>query len=168
MNKKSFWITFWIILLIASCLRFYNHFHTPYTHDEYSAIHRTNFDNVSELIEKGVLFEGHPAGVQLFLYFYVKIFGAKAWSVRVLFILLGIGSTALIMLIGKKWYSPACGLLSGSIAAVTQYFIYYSQMARPYSPGLFFTLLVVFLLQHIIERKKTSVWLWVSYRLLLQ
>lgn len=57
-----------LILLTGSILRLYRLFQIPFTHDEFSALFRTHFPTFLELIEKGVKVDGHPAGVQVFLY----------------------------------------------------------------------------------------------------
>jgi len=54
------------ILLIAFILGFYNFNHIPFVHDEFSAIFRTYFHSFSELIQKGVIDDTHPVGIQIF------------------------------------------------------------------------------------------------------
>jgi hypothetical protein len=159
MQKRYFQTAFWAIIVVATFLRFYNFVEIPYTHDEFSALHRTQFDSFNELIENGVKVDGHPAGVQVFIYYYINVFGSEPWAVRFPFAILGILSVALIMLIGKRLYSPQAGLFAGAVAAVSQYFIFYSIIARPYSPGLFFVLFSIYALLRILERKKFSL-LW--------
>ncbi|HPW65631.1 MAG TPA: glycosyltransferase family 39 protein [Salinivirgaceae bacterium] len=160
MKNNTFRIYFWIIIVIAALFRFYNYTNIPYTHDEYSAIHRTNFETFSELIENGVLVEGHPAGVQVFLYYYTKVFGKSPHIVRLPFTILGLLSIALIMIIGKRLFSYQAGLFAGACAAVSQYFIFYSLVARPYSPGLFFVLLSVYCLVNLTKNSDIKIrWL---------
>ncbi len=167
MPQKTFWTAFWIIVLIATSLRLYNYFEIPYTHDEYSAINRTQFESFSEVIEKGVMVEGHPAGVQVFMYGYVKLFGSEPWIVRIPFLLLGILSVVLIILIGRKVGNDYTGLIAGAFAAVSQYFLFYSLVARPYSPGLFFVLAAMFTLMTIIKAPKNVIWHWIVYGICL-
>ena len=45
-------LTILLILFIGSTLRFYNYGEIPFTHDEFRAFFRLNFDSFSELIEK--------------------------------------------------------------------------------------------------------------------
>jgi len=167
MNKKTFQICFWIIIIIAALFRFYNYTNIPYTHDEYSAIHRTNFETFCELIEEGVLVEGHPAGVQVFLYYYTKVFGKSPHIVRLPFTILGLLSVALIMVIGKRLFSSQAGLLAGACAAVSQYFIFYSLVARPYSPGLFFVLLSVYCLVNLAKNNDSKTRWFIIYSISL-
>lgn len=139
-----------IILFTAAILRFYNFFEIPFTHDEFSALFRLNYDSFSELIEKGVKIDGHPAGVQVFLYYWTKLFGTQEWIVKLPFIISGIGAVYLIYLIGKNWFNETVGLISAAYMATIQFTIMHSQIARPYISGLFFSLLMVHYLSNLI------------------
>lgn len=133
-----------LVIFVASAVRFFNYPQIPFTHDEFSAIFRTYFSGFSELISKGVLIDGHPAGIQAFLYYWTKLFGYDEWIVKLPFTLFGIGSVYLIYLIAEKWYNVTVGLISASFMATIQYTVIYSQIARPYISGLFFSLCMVY------------------------
>ncbi|MBI4647489.1 MAG: glycosyltransferase family 39 protein [Bacteroidia bacterium] len=139
------------ILLVAIALRFFNYFEIPYTHDELSALFRTNYDNFSTLIEKGVKEDGHPAGIQVFLYYWAKLFCTTEWIVKLPFTIFGIISVFLIYLIAKRWFNETVGLISSAFLASIQFTVIYSQIARPYISGLFFSLLMVFYWTKIIQ-----------------
>jgi hypothetical protein len=132
-----------LILLSAIILRFINYFEIPFTHDEFSALFRLNFASFSELIEKGVKIDGHPAGIQVFLYYWTKLFGFQEWIVKLPFTIFGVFSVYLIYTIGKKWFNETVGLLSATYLASIQFTVMYSQIARPYISGLLFSLLMV-------------------------
>ncbi len=135
----------YFILFVAATLRFYNYFEIPYTHDEFSALFRTDFDSFSEMIEFGVkTTDTHPAGIQVFLYYWTKVFGVNEWVVKLPFTLSGIAAVYLLFLIGKEWYNETIGLISAAFIASLQFAIMYSQLARPYTSGLFFCLLMVY------------------------
>lgn len=140
-----------LILIISSALRLYHYFEIPYTHDEFSALFRTHFNSFSELIEKGVKVDGHPAGIQVFLYYWTAIFGYSEWIVKLPFICFGILSVLMIYLIAKEWYNETVALISASFLASIQFTIMYSQIARPYISGLFFSLLMVYFWTKIIR-----------------
>ena len=53
-----------------------------YSNDELSALMRCHQTNFSDLITNGVLVDFHPAGVQSFMYFWIKIFGDTELAVR--------------------------------------------------------------------------------------
>ena len=140
-----------LILIVAFLLRFTNFSDIPFTHDEFSAIFRLRFDSFSELIEKGVKVDGHPAGVHVFLYYWTKLFGFETWVVKLPFAIFGVLSVLLIYLIGKKWFNETVGLLSASFLASIQFTVMYSQIARPYISGLFFSLLMVYFWSNLIK-----------------
>lgn len=133
-----------VVLIIAACLRFYNYFEIPFTHDELSAMIRLNFDSFSDLIEKGVKIDGHPAGIHVFLYYWTHIFGFQEWMVKFPFTVFGILSVYFVYLLGKKWFNPTVGLLSSGYMASIQFMVMHSQIARPYASGLFFSLLMLY------------------------
>lgn len=110
-------------------------------HDEFSAIIRSQFDSFNDLIEHGVKTDSHPAGVQIFIYYWIKVFGVHEWSLKLPFIISGILSVFLVYRIAKMWFGIQPAIFSSLIIAILQFTIFYSQLARPYSPGLTFILL---------------------------
>ncbi len=121
------------------------------THDEFSALFRLRFDTFSELIEKGVKVDGHPAGIHVILYYWTKIFGVSPWVFKIPFIIFGILSSLLSYLIAKKWFNETVGLITASYLATIQFTVMYSQIGRPYISGLFFTLLMVYFWTKLIK-----------------
>ena len=139
-----------IIIAIGAVLRFWRLTGIPFTHDEFSAIIRAQFTNFHDLIENGVKIDGHPAGVQVFIYYLIKIFGVSEVVLKTPFIIFGILSVWLVYLIGKKWFNSTVGLVSASFVSFLQYPVMYSQVARPYASGLFFALLLVWFWTNIL------------------
>ena len=139
-----------LILIVAIILRTYDLFNVPFTHDEFSALFRLQFDNFSELIANGVRVDGHPAGIHVFLYYWTALFGQAEWVVKLPFVLFGIASIWLIFKIGKLWKNDTVGLIAASFMAVSQFTVMYSLIARPYISGLFFSLLMVLFWSRII------------------
>lgn len=138
-------ILLFIIVATGAVLRLYNLSEIPFMHDEFSALFRTEFDNFKDLIRFGVKEKDtHPAGVQVFMYYWVNWFGTSEAIVKLPFIIFGIFSIYLVYKIGKAWFGSTSGLLAAAFMAVTQYNVMYSQLARPYASGLFLTLLMVF------------------------
>ncbi|MDD4384325.1 MAG: glycosyltransferase family 39 protein [Bacteroidales bacterium] len=143
-------LTLFLIVLVAIALRFYNYQNIPFTHDEFSALSRTNFNSFSELIDQGVKVDGHPAGIQVFLYYWTKLAGKSEVWVKLPFMLMGIASVVLVYLIAKMWYNETVALLSTSFVASIQFSIVYSQIARPYISGLFFSMLMAYFWSRIV------------------
>jgi len=136
-------LVFTLIFVVGIILRCWNFTNIPFTHDEFSALFRTQFNSFRQLIEQGVMPDGHPAGIQVFLYFWVKIVGFSEFWIKLPFLLMGLASIWLIWKIAKEWFSENVAILATSTLAFMQYFIMYSQIARPYISGLFFTLLMI-------------------------
>ena len=132
-----------LILAVATVLRFYRIREIPFTHDEFSALFRTGFNHFSDLINQGVKIDGHPAGVQVFLNYWVKVTGMTEWLVKLPFLLAGVLSVILIYKIGCRWFNNTVGLVAAAFLATLQYPVMYSQIARPYGSGLFLTLAMV-------------------------
>jgi hypothetical protein len=126
-------------------------------HDELSALLRLNFTTLKDLVEYGIKPDGHPAGIQLFLFYWTKLFGKDEYIVKLPFMLMGTACIPLTHAIGKKMFSNSCGFLAATFVASTQYFIWYSQIIRPYSSGLFFSLLHTWFFLKIWENKASKV-----------
>jgi hypothetical protein len=131
--------------LLGAVLRFWNFPNMPYLHDELSALGRTAYNSVEDLITYGVqINDTHPPGVQLFLYFWTNLFGTNEMVIKFPFILCGVFSILLAYKISKKWFNITVALIVASFMATIQYTVTYSQLIRPYSSGMFFCLLMVY------------------------
>ncbi|MBU1010240.1 MAG: glycosyltransferase family 39 protein [Bacteroidetes bacterium] len=145
-----------LIMLTAGVLRFYHYGKLPFMHDEFSALFRTSYGSFSDLIKYGVIEnDSHPAGVQVFLYYWVKLVGFNELWVKLPFTLMGVASVWLMFAIGRCWHNVASGLISASFLAVMQFFVFYSQLARPYAAGLFFSLCLVYCWTVVIDGNKS-------------
>jgi uncharacterized membrane protein len=135
-----------LILLLALILRLFGLTAFSLSNDELSALSRLQFDSLSEVIQNGVYPDFHPAGVQVFLYVWTSVFGFSDWMVRLPFALMGVLSVYLLYRIGRAWFGVSTGLLAAGVLSVLMFPLLYSQIARPYSPGLLASLGSVFFL----------------------
>ena len=134
-----------LVLFTGLLLRFWRFFDIPFTFDELSAMSRTVYDNFRDLIRYGVVEnDTHPAGVQVFIYYWVRLFGEAEPVVKLPFMLAGLVSVYLAYRIGKLWYGSTAGILTAAYMSSLQLFVMYSQIARPYASGLFLSMLMVF------------------------
>ncbi|NOR87112.1 MAG: hypothetical protein GQ527_05835 [Bacteroidales bacterium] len=150
-----------LIILLGFALRFYHFNELPFTWDEMSAWSRLQFDSVPDLIEFGIKPDGHPAGIQLFLYYWVSLFSDTEWVVKLPFNLMGLASIYIFYLIAKAWWNRSVGLVGASFMASLQIFVLYSPIARPYISGLFFTLMMVYfwsLYMFKVPKRKYLIW----------
>ena len=132
------------ILLIGTLRRIWHLADIPLTHDEFSVVFRTGYHSFADLIKQGVMVDVHPAGVQVFVNYWVALFGDSAVAVKLPFILFGMFSIGLIYKLGEEWFNPTVGLISSVFVACLEYTVMYSQIARPYMSGMFFSLLMVY------------------------
>ncbi len=118
--------------------------HTSLTNDELSALVRLRYERLDILWEKGVKPDGHPAGVQTFLWFWLKVVPATEFWVRLPFVCCSLASLRLMHRMGGT--AAAAALLLSVPMTIPLI------AARPYAPGLMFVLWTAYRL----ERKKVS------------
>lgn len=165
-NRKLDYILIGVIVVVAAVLRLWKLGQVPFMHDEFSALLRTRFDNFHDFIQQGIMPDSHPIGVEAFLWLWVRIFGWSEFWVKLPFALMGIGSVYLIYLIGRQWFNRKVGLFSAAFFAVSQFTVFYSQLARPYSAGLFFVLLMAWFWHKIVfETKTPTVGVYIGFAL---
>ncbi len=153
-----------IILTVAGFLRFWKFGGIPFMHDEFSALFRTQYDSFSDLIKLGVMLnDTHPAGVQLFLFYWVKLTGFSEGWIKLPFALMGLASVWLVYSIGRRLFNEVSGLIAASFVGVMQFFVFYSQLARPYAAGLFFSLWMVSLWSKTIVSNKVQTITWILF-----
>jgi hypothetical protein len=137
-------------MLVGTLVRFLGFSAWSLSNDELSAFYRIWESDLGETIQKGVRPDGHPAGVQVFLYFWTQFFGTSEFALRFPFVLFGCFSIFLVYLISKKWFGNTAALLSSAAWAVLYEPVLYSQIARPYSSGVFFVLLFTYFWQQLV------------------
>ena len=159
-SKSHEYLILIFIMLVGAVLRFWDYYSMPFMHDELSALSRLQFDNFSDLIREGVMLgDTHPAGVQVFLYYWTAIVGTSEPMVKLPFIISGILSIWISYLIGKLWFDGTTGLLTAVYISSLQFFVMYSQIARPYISGLLITLLMVYMWSLYFFKNKKPIYL---------
>ena len=103
--------------------------------------------------------EPHPPGFYIGMFFWTKIFGTNAWSLRLPAALMGTGSILLIFILGMLERDKSSALLAAIMLALNGLHIYWSQMARMYPVACFLGLLSTVILLFIVKRRKTA-WYW--------
>ena len=164
-NRKLDILLIGVIVVVAAVLRLWKLGQVPFMHDEFSALLRIRFDNFHDFIQQGIMPDSHPIGVEAFLWLWVRIFGWSEFWVKLPFALMGIGSVYLIYLIGRQWFNRKVGLFSAAFFAVSQFTVFYSQLARPYSAGLFFVLLMALFWHKVVFGTKTTTRDYVGFAL---
>jgi hypothetical protein len=145
-------LLFLLVLFAGVFLRAYDWVAIPFTHDEFSALFRTGYQDFSQLIQEAVRPDGHPAGVQVFLSYWIALFGDEAYIVKLPFLALGLSAIYLTYRLGVFWYHETAGLMAAALVASTQPMVMYSQIAQPYMSGVFLVLLAVWSLSLYLNR----------------
>ncbi len=130
-------------MFFAATVRFYGYHTWSLTNDELSALLGYSYGSLHNTIFNYVANDFHPAGVQILIWFWCKIFGTSVTALRFPFVIMGILSVYLAYLTSRKWFNYHAAVLIAATLAVSQFAILYSQLARPYSAGLFFVLLTL-------------------------
>lgn len=144
---KKFTSKSWLLLLImaiATLLRFYGYATWSLTNDELSALLGYSYGSLYDNIFVYVANDFHPAGVQIIIWFWCKLFGTSVAALRLPFVISGILSVYLVYLNARKWFNYHAAVMIAATLAVSQYAILYSQLARPYSMGLFFVMIALY------------------------
>ncbi len=132
------------LLALHGLVLFYNYTTIPFSHDELSAIERCKFDSFHDLINLGVKPDGHPAGVQLLLWFIIQLFGIHEWILKLPFLIAGLGCLILLYRISETIFSRYAAATTSVFFIFLSYYIAQEVVARPYIPGLFCSLGVFF------------------------
>ncbi|HPT13992.1 MAG TPA: glycosyltransferase family 39 protein [Bacteroidales bacterium] len=130
-----------VILVVAAFMRFYHYASFSFSNDELSAINRLRFNSFHELVDKGFYVDGHPGGIQVMLWYWIKLFGISEASLRFPFVIFGILAVLFAFLVGRQLFGVVAGLFSSAAVAFLEFPLLYSQIARPYGAGVFFCLL---------------------------
>ena len=152
-NTPFHFAIFFLILFAGIFLRAYDWMAIPFTHDEFSALFRTGFTAFDKLIEKGVANDGHPAGIQVFLNYWIALVGDQPYLVKLPFLACGLGSIYLTYRLGAFWFHQTSGITAAAIVAGIQPMVMYSQIARPYMSGVFLVLLAVWSLSQYLTTR---------------
>ena len=129
------------LMVVAAIFRCYHLTQIPLMNDELSALHRLQFQSFLALISNGVIPDGHPAVVQVFLFYYTKIFGFSSWVIKLPFIIAGCASVGVAYHYFSNQFNKQTAALVAVLMLPSQFFIMHSQTARPYAFGLLLVLL---------------------------
>lgn len=154
-----------VIFILALIIRVIGLNWFSLSNDELSALSRVQYDNISDVINKGVLIDFHPAGVQVFLYYYIKLFGDSEFALRLPFAIMGTFAVALTYIIGNKWFGKFTAVCASLYVCLLEFPLLYSQIERPYASGLFFSLLIVFAWHKILFDKERKLLFSIIYAL---
>ncbi len=98
------------------------------------------------LIQKVVTTDLQPPLYFLILHFLVGMLGTSEFALRFLSLVANVGSVALLYVLGRRMFSPLVGSLTAMLGALSPFYVWFAQEARPYSLVLFWSLLGMYAL----------------------
>jgi hypothetical protein len=154
-----------LVIALATILRLWNFWEIPFTYDEYSSFFRASQSSYSQVLEVGILTDAHPAFLHSFLYLWLKVVGDSVFLVKLPFIIASIAAVWLTYLLGKRWFGVHAGLLAAALLSVAEFPLMYSQIARPYSIGLFAAMGMLWQWDNFIRtpNRKSAIWLAITF-----
>lgn len=160
---------FLLILTVSALLRFLPLFEYQFTLDELSGLNRTRFDSFSELIEKGVKIDAHPALLQVLIFWLVKLFGYVNWIVKLPFLVFSLGASVYAYALVYRNYSKQSALIALSIFSFSLVFVFYAPIARMYISGVFFSVGLLYYFFETVFQNSKNKWhfLWLALFALL-
>ncbi|MCB0395224.1 MAG: glycosyltransferase family 39 protein [Flavobacteriales bacterium] len=162
MLKRS--LPIWILWIAAAVVRLIHLGDFSFINDELSAITRADFNDLNSLFTHGILTDVHPAGVQVFIYYWLHAFGYDEWIVRLPFAIAGTLAVVFFSLIARRFLSEHTAFAVTALLAFLAFPVQYSQYARPYAIGLMFVMMLAWFWCRIVllgERK------WHVYALMM-
>lgn len=153
-SKIRWFFLLFIILMLASFLRFYNLGRESLWYDETFSVEQA-INGWSSSWER---FDGrvYPWLFEGFLSIWIKFFGSSESAVRFPSSLLGVGSVLVLFLVGNKLYNLETGLWSSFLLGISIFHIDVSQEARGYSLMVFLTLTSVIFFLQILSKRETN------------
>ncbi len=111
--------------------------------------------NIAQIIKAEI---NLPPLYNLFLHFWIYVFGKSEFAVRLPSVLFGVGIIFLVYKLTKRLFSSRVGLLAAFIVAIAPYQIYYSQETRMYSLITLLCLWASYFFLLACEEKKNRFW----------
>ncbi len=135
---KRRWLPFTLILLLAIGLRLINLSGRALWYDEAFAVLFAEKGLSAMLYGTLTPVSGGAADIHPLLYYstlnvWMHFFGESAFTVRLLSVILGVATVALVYLLAKTLFDEKTGLIAALITAIAPFHVQYSQETRMYS-----------------------------------
>ncbi len=140
MNLRATLFFFMAILLLGLFLRFHQVDQESLWVDEILTIQHALKDSPAEVVEKVSQREGAPFGHYLLLHYWIKIFGSAEFATRLLSVMFGVLSIAVLFLIADLLFGTKVALISSLFMATSMLQVLYSQETRLYAMFTFLSL----------------------------
>lgn len=145
------------LLLLAFALRVYHLDASSLWWDESLSYVRATSDLGTILanqipIQNLVTRDLHPPLYFLLLHLGVGAWGVSEFALRFLGAFANVATLPLFYLVARRWFRLRVSWLAAALAAISPFYVYYSQEARPYALVLFWSLLVAYAIGRLVSR----------------
>ena len=102
-------------------------------------------------------FNNHPPVYFLTLHYWVKLFGDSLFYARILSVIFGVLTILMLYILGRRLFNERVGILSAFLAAISTFHIYYSQEARMYTMVAFLSLVSMYFMVRLFEKRTFAI-----------
>ncbi|MCK5847535.1 MAG: glycosyltransferase family 39 protein [Bacteroidales bacterium] len=138
-----------LVFIFALILRLWN-IEYSFSNDELSAVMRANYKTIAEIVSQGVLIDFHPAGIQVFITYWVRFFGNSEFAVRFPFAIFGSIASVFAFITARQKLGLTPAILTAIGVSVLEFSLLHGQLARPYSSGLMLIMIAYWLWNKVI------------------
>jgi hypothetical protein len=153
------------VLGIAFLLRFVPLFQYEFFFDELSALDRIRYTDFSDIINKGVKTDVHPAFIQVFLFLWAKIGGTSEVWIKLPFLICGFLSCWFVFRLGNKSFDYKTGIMASIIVSCSMIFLVYSSSNHLYATAVLFAVLATNYLFEIVFGESVKIKQYVLFGL---
>ena len=159
--NRTHWFLFALVVMAALAFRLWGIGSWTLNNDEIAEV-RWSSGTATELIADLKRDQVHPP-LDYFVQHALGAARAAEWARRLPAVICGVFTVVFLTFLGTWWHSPAAGIASGLLLALSPNHIRYSQEVRPYAMGLFFLAgaLVALELYSMTRRRGWAIW-WFS------
>ena len=166
--KGQIYVLLLAIILLALALRVYRLGHQSLWDDEAKSVWVASWSVTEILVEQSQ--HEHPPLHYLLLHGWMPLAGESEFAVRFVSLFFGLLSVPMIYKLGEILANARLGLLAAFVAAISPFWVYFSQETRMYTTATFFSLSAVYFFARIFRshRKLTGgrrlgLGLWLGY-----
>jgi len=163
-NIKEHWLIM-LVLILGIAFRFIPINQYQFSFDELSALSRTGYNSFFEAVNYGVKLDAHPALIQVFLFYWVKIFGFNEIAVKLPFLLCGIAAIYMIYRFCLEFFSVKVAMVASIFVSLSFIFLVYSSYARMYITGVLFCLMLLYFVFKILFSERVAIKHYVLFSL---
>lgn len=149
------------LLLIGALLRCYEFSDWSLHNDELSTLFRAKHNTISEVFEKGIKTDVHPALNEVFFHFWMKVAGDSPFASRLPYVIFSIIGLLLLYRFVSTISDRPKALMALALVIPSQLFVIYAQLARPYSIGFFLLMAFAYAWSKMIDNKRRK-WILLS------